>query len=430
VVVLKLVKASKTEKKFKNLLVRFEMSNGKNKQDLPVLPDARGHFGIYGGRFVSETLSAALDELEELYSRLSKDPNFQSEFDNDLAHYVGRPSPLYFAEQLTNHCGGAKIYLKREDLNHTGAHKVNNTIGQALLAKYSGKKKIIAETGAGQHGVATATVAARLGMECKIFMGSTDIERQKLNVYRMKLLGAEVVSVESGTKTLKDAMNDAMRHWVTNVEDTFYIIGTAAGPHPYPMLVRDFQSIIGRETIRQCDEQIGRQPDAVIACIGGGSNAIGMFYPYLNMHDVRMIGVEAGGLGLEGNDHAAPLCKGRPGVLHGNRSYLMEDDNGQIMGTHSVSAGLDYPGVGPEHSWLKDIGRAEYVAATDQEALTAFRELTRIEGIMPALESSHAIAHAMKIAKDMSPDQVLVVNLSGRGDKDIHTVAGIDGLDV
>lgn len=406
------------------------MSNGKNKQDLPVLPDARGHFGIYGGRFVSETLSAALDELEELYNRLSKDPNFQAEFDNDLAHYVGRPSPLYFAEQLTNHCGGAKIYLKREDLNHTGAHKVNNTIGQALLAKYSGKKKIIAETGAGQHGVATATVAARLGMECKIFMGSTDIERQKLNVYRMKLLGADVVSVESGTKTLKDAMNDAMRHWVTNVEDTFYIIGTAAGPHPYPMLVRDFQSIIGRETIRQCDEQIGRQPDAVIACIGGGSNAIGMFYPYLNMHDVRMIGVEAGGLGLDGNDHAAPLCKGRPGVLHGNRSYLMEDDNGQIMGTHSVSAGLDYPGVGPEHSWLKDIGRAEYVAATDQEALTAFRELTRIEGIMPALESSHAIAHAMKIAKDMSPDQVLVVNLSGRGDKDIHTVAGIDGLDV
>lgn len=406
------------------------MSNGKNKQDLPVLPDARGHFGIYGGRFVSETLSAALDELEELYSRLSKDPNFQAEFDNDLAHYVGRPSPLYFAEQLTKHCGGAKIYLKREDLNHTGAHKVNNTIGQALLAKYSGKKKIIAETGAGQHGVATATVAARLGMECKIFMGSTDIERQKLNVYRMKLLGAEVVSVESGTKTLKDAMNDAMRHWVTNVEDTFYIIGTAAGPHPYPMLVRDFQSIIGRETIRQCNEQIGRQPDAVIACIGGGSNAIGMFYPYLNMHDVRMIGVEAGGLGLDGNDHAAPLCKGRPGVLHGNRSYLMEDDNGQIMGTHSVSAGLDYPGVGPEHSWLKDIGRAEYVAATDEEALTAFRELTRIEGIMPALESSHAIAHAMKIAKDMSPDQVLVVNLSGRGDKDIHTVAGIDGLDV
>ncbi len=410
------------------------MSNDKNtqnnQQNLPVLPDANGHFGIYGGRFVSETLSAALDELETLYSKLSKDPAFQQEFDEDLAHYVGRPSPLYFAEQLTKHCGGAKIYLKREDLNHTGAHKVNNTIGQALLAKYSGKKKIIAETGAGQHGVATATVAARLGMECKVFMGSTDIERQKLNVYRMKLLGAEVISVESGTKTLKDAMNDAMRHWVTHVDDTFYILGTAAGPHPYPMLVRDFQSIIGRETIRQCDAQIGRQPDAVIACIGGGSNAIGMFYPYLNMQDVRMIGVEAGGLGLAGDDHAAPLCKGRPGVLHGNRTYLMEDENGQIMGTHSVSAGLDYPGVGPEHSWLKDIGRAEYVAATDDEALAAFRDLTRIEGIMPALESSHAIAHGMKMAKEMSSDQVLVINLSGRGDKDIHTVAGIDGLDV
>ncbi|MBL4797855.1 MAG: tryptophan synthase subunit beta [Oleispira sp.] len=408
------------------------MSNDKNKQespkDLPVLPDASGHFGIYGGRFVSETLSAALDELEALYNKLSKDPSFQKEFDEDLAHYVGRPSPLYFAEQLTKHCGGAKIYLKREDLNHTGAHKINNTIGQALLAKYSGKKKIIAETGAGQHGVATATVAARLGMECKIFMGSVDIERQKLNVYRMRLLGAEVIAVESGTKTLKDAMNEAMRHWVTHVDDTFYILGTAAGPHPYPMLVRDFQSIIGRETIRQCDAQIGRQPDALIACIGGGSNAIGMFYPYLNMHDVRMIGVEAGGLGLEGDDHAAPLCKGRPGVLHGNRTYLMEDENGQIMGTHSVSAGLDYPGVGPEHSWLKDIGRAEYVAATDEEALAAFRDLTRIEGIMPALESSHAIAHGMKMARDMSSDKVLVINLSGRGDKDIHTVAEIDGL--
>ncbi|HCM06372.1 MAG TPA: tryptophan synthase subunit beta, partial [Oceanospirillales bacterium] len=301
------------------------MSNVKDQKDFPVLPDSKGHFGIFGGRFVSETLSAALDELEALYSKLSQDPNFQKEFDEDLAHYVGRPSPLYFAEQLTKHCGGAKIYLKREDLNHTGAHKINNTIGQALLAKYSGKKKIIAETGAGQHGVATATVAARLGMECKVFMGSTDIERQKLNVYRMRLLGAEVISVESGTKTLKDAMNDAMRHWVTNVDDTFYILGTAAGPHPYPMLVRDFQSIIGRETIRQCDDQIGRQPDAVIACIGGGSNAIGMFYPYLNKHDVRMIGVEAGGLGLSGDDHAAPLCKGRPGVLHGNRTYLMED---------------------------------------------------------------------------------------------------------
>jgi tryptophan synthase beta chain len=410
------------------------MSNDKNnlekRQDLPVLPDAKGHFGIYGGRFVSETLTAALDELEELYSRLSKDPSFQQEFDEDLAHYVGRPSPLYFATQLTKHCGGAKIYLKREDLNHTGAHKINNTIGQALLAKYSGKKKIIAETGAGQHGVATATVAARLGMECKVFMGSVDIERQKLNVYRMKLLGAEVISVESGTKTLKDAMNEAMRSWVTNVDDTFYILGTAAGPHPYPMLVRDFQSIIGRETIRQCEAQIGRQPDALVACIGGGSNAIGMFYPYLNMHDVRMIGVEAGGLGLAGDEHAAPLCKGRPGVLHGNRTYLMEDENGQIMGTHSVSAGLDYPGVGPEHSWLKDIGRAEYVAVTDEEALAAFRDLTRIEGIMPALESSHAIAHGMKMAKKMSADQVIVINLSGRGDKDIHTVAEIDGLKV
>ena len=406
------------------------MSNNENTTDLPVLPDAKGHFGIYGGRFVSETLSAALDELEALYAKMSADPEFQREFDEDLAHYVGRPSPLYFAERLTQHCGGAKIYLKREDLNHTGAHKVNNTIGQALLAKYSGKKKIIAETGAGQHGVATATVAARLGLECTVFMGSTDIERQKLNVYRMKLLGAKVVSVESGTKTLKDAMNDAMRHWVTHVDDTFYIIGTAAGPHPYPMLVRDFQSIIGRETIRQSDDQIGRQPDAVVACIGGGSNAIGMFYPYLNKKDVRMIGVEAGGLGLSGDDHAAPLCKGRPGVLHGNRTYLMEDDNGQIMGTHSVSAGLDYPGVGPEHSWLKDIGRAEYVAATDDEALAAFRDLTKIEGIMPALESSHAIAHGMKMAKDMDKDQVIVINLSGRGDKDIHTVASIDGLEV
>jgi len=406
------------------------MSKSENQQQLPELPDEKGHFGIYGGRFVSETLSAALDELESLYKKLSADPAFQKEFDEDLAHYVGRPSPLYFAERLTQHCGGAKIYLKREDLNHTGAHKVNNTIGQALLAKYSGKKKIIAETGAGQHGVATATVAARLGLECTVFMGSTDVERQKLNVYRMKLLGAKVVAVESGTKTLKDAMNDAMRHWVTHVDDTFYIIGTAAGPHPYPMLVRDFQSIIGRETIRQCDEQIGRQPDAVVACVGGGSNAIGMFYPYLNNRDVRMVGVEAGGYGLFGNDHAAPLCKGRPGVLHGNRTYLMEDENGQIMGTHSVSAGLDYPGVGPEHAWLKDVGRAEYVASTDEEALAAFRDLTRIEGIMPALESSHAIAHGMKMAKEMSSDQVIVINLSGRGDKDIHTVAEIDGLEV
>jgi len=392
------------------------------------LPDERGHFGIFGGRFVSETLTAALDELQSTYEKLREDPEFQAQFDSDLAHYVGRPSPLYLAERLTEYCGGAQIYLKREDLNHTGAHKINNTIGQALLAKFMGKKKIIAETGAGQHGVASATVAARFGLECKVFMGSTDVERQKLNVYRMKLLGAEVVSVTAGTKTLKDAMNEAMRHWVTNVDDTYYVIGTAAGPHPYPMLVRDFQSVIGRETIRQCDTQIGRQPDAVVACVGGGSNAIGMFYPYIKYPEVAMYGVEAGGLGLDGNDHAAPLSKGRPGVLHGNRTYLMEDENGQIMGTHSISAGLDYPGVGPEHSWLKDVKRAQYVAATDDEAMDAFHKLTRLEGIMPALESAHAVAYAMKLAATMSKDQVIVVNLSGRGDKDIHTVATLDGV--
>ena len=392
------------------------------------LPDERGHFGIFGGRFVSETLTAALDELQSTYEKLREDPEFQAQFDSDLAHYVGRPSPLYLAERLTEYCGGAQIYLKREDLNHTGAHKINNTIGQALLAKFMGKKKIIAETGAGQHGVASATVAARFGLECKVFMGSTDIERQKLNVYRMKLLGAEVVSVTSGTKTLKDAMNEAMRHWVTNVDDTYYVIGTAAGPHPYPMLVRDFQSVIGRETIRQCDTQIGRQPDAVVACVGGGSNAIGMFYPYIKYPEVAMYGVEAGGLGLHVDDHAAPLSKGRPGVLHGNRTYLMEDDNGQIMSTHSISAGLDYPGVGPEHSWLKDVKRAQYVAATDDEAMDAFHKLTRLEGIMPALESAHAVAYAMKLAATMSKDQVIVVNLSGRGDKDIHTVATLDGV--
>ncbi|MCA6127934.1 tryptophan synthase subunit beta [Thalassolituus oleivorans] len=392
------------------------------------LPDERGHFGIFGGRFVSETLTAALDELQSTYEKLREDPEFQAQFDSDLAHYVGRPSPLYLAERLTEYCGGAQIYLKREDLNHTGAHKINNTIGQALLAKFMGKKKIIAETGAGQHGVASATVAARFGLECKVFMGSTDVERQKLNVYRMKLLGAEVVSVTSGTKTLKDAMNEAMRHWVTNVDDTYYVIGTAAGPHPYPMLVRDFQSVIGRETIRQCDTQIGRQPDAVVACVGGGSNAIGMFYPYIKYPEVAMYGVEAGGLGLDGNDHAAPLSKGRPGVLHGNRTYLMEDENGQIMGTHSISAGLDYPGVGPEHSWLKDVKRAQYVAATDDEAMDAFHKLTRLEGIMPALESAHAVAYAMKLAVTMSKDKVIVVNLSGRGDKDIHTVATLDGV--
>lgn len=394
------------------------------------LPNETGHFGQYGGRFVSETLMSALDDLTELYERLSKDPAFQAEYDKDLAHYVGRPSPLYFAERLTEKAGGAKIYLKREDLNHTGAHKVNNTIGQALLAKYTGKPKVIAETGAGQHGVATATVAARLGLQCTVFMGKTDVERQKLNVYRMRLLGAEVVPVTSGTATLKDAMNEAMRHWVTNVDDTFYIIGTAAGPHPYPKLVRDFQSIIGRETKRQSMELEGRLPDAVVACVGGGSNAIGMFYPFIEDESVAMYGVEAGGHGLDGDAHAAPLCKGKPGVLHGNRTYLMEDENGQIMGTHSVSAGLDYPGVGPEHAYLKDIGRVNYVAATDNEALEAFHTLTEIEGIMPALESSHAVAYGMKLAATMDKDKVVVINLSGRGDKDIHTVAGLDGIEI
>ena len=394
------------------------------------LPDENGHFGQFGGRFVSETLMGALEELEEVYKKLSNDPDFQEEFDKDLAHYVGRPSPLYFAERLTDKVGGAKIYLKREDLNHTGAHKVNNTIGQALLAKFMGKPRVIAETGAGQHGVASATVAARLGLECKVYMGEEDVRRQALNVYRMKLLGAEVIPVTSGTKTLKDAMNEAMRDWVTNVDNTFYIIGTAAGPHPYPMLVRDFQCVIGRETKQQCMNQIGRLPDAVVACVGGGSNAIGMFHPFIEDESVRMIGVEAGGHGLETGEHAAPLSDGRPGVLHGMRTYLMEDDNGQIIGTHSVSAGLDYPGVGPEHSYLKDINRAEYVAINDDEALDAFRTLTQVEGIMPALESSHAVAYAMKMAKEMSPDQVIVVNLSGRGDKDIHTVAGIDGIEM
>ncbi|WP_207063171.1 tryptophan synthase subunit beta [Motiliproteus sp. SC1-56] len=394
------------------------------------LPDTQGHFGPYGGRFASETLMGALDELAELYERLWHSPEFQEEFDRDLAHYVGRPSPLYHAERLSRELGGAQIYLKREDLNHTGAHKVNNTIGQALLAKFMGKPRIIAETGAGQHGVASATVAARLGLKCVVYMGAEDVRRQALNVYRMKLLGAEVVPVESGTRTLKDALNEAMRDWVTNVDDTFYIIGTVAGPHPYPKLVRDFQSVIGREARRQCLDQIGRLPDALVACVGGGSNAIGLFYPFIPDAAVRMVGVEAGGYGIETGKHAAPLCAGRPGVLHGNRTYLMEDDAGQIIGTHSVSAGLDYPGVGPEHAWLKDTGRAEYVAINDDEALDAFRTLTRVEGIMPALESSHAVAQAIKMAPGMRPDEVLVVNLSGRGDKDIHTVAEIDGITV
>lgn len=394
------------------------------------LPDENGRFGQFGGVFVSETLMSALEDLAQVYETLSKDPEFQAAFDRDLAHYVGRPSPLYFAERLTQSVGGAKIYLKREDLNHTGAHKINNTIGQALLAKHMGKPNIIAETGAGQHGVASATVAARLGLKCKVFMGSEDIRRQKLNVYRMKLLGAEVIPVESGTKTLKDALNEAMRYWVSNVDDTFYIIGTAAGPHPYPKLVRDFQAVIGRETKVQCMEQEGRLPDAVVACVGGGSNAIGMFYPFIEDESVAMYGVEAGGDGIETGRHAAPLSAGRPGVLHGNRTYVMADDDGQILGTHSISAGLDYPGVGPEHSWLKDIGRANYVAINDDEAMHGFRELTRLEGIMPALESSHAIAYGMKLAATLDKDKIVVINVSGRGDKDIHTVAEIDGLEM
>ena len=401
-----------------------------NSIDFASVPDQRGHFGPYGGRFVSETLMDALDELETLYEKLSKDPDFQAEFDRDLAHYVGRPSPLYFAERLSARIGGAQIWLKREDLNHTGAHKVNNTIGQALLAKHMGKPRVIAETGAGQHGVATATVAARLGLKCQVYMGAEDVKRQALNVYRMKLLGAEVIPVTSGSKTLKDAMNEAMRDWVTNIDDTFYIIGTVAGPHPYPKLVRDFQCVIGREAREQCQAQAGRLPDALVACVGGGSNAIGLFHPFLEDRDVAMYGVEAAGDGLETGRHAAPLNAGRPGVLHGNRTYLMADENGQITETHSVSAGLDYPGVGPEHSWLKDVGRVNYVDATDTEALAAFRELTQVEGIMPALESSHAVAYAMKLAATMRPDQIIVVNLSGRGDKDIHTVAGIDGISV
>jgi tryptophan synthase beta chain len=398
--------------------------------DISSLPDEKGHFGPYGGRFVAETLMDALQDLENLYEKLSADPAFQAEFDEDLAHYVGRPSPLYFAKRLTEEVGGAKIYLKREDLNHTGAHKINNTIGQALLAKHMGKPRIIAETGAGQHGVASATVAARLGLECCVYMGIDDIKRQALNVYRMKLLGATVIPVTSGTRTLKDALNEAMRDWVTNVDNTFYILGTAAGPHPYPKLVRDFQCVIGRETKQQSLKQTGKLPDAVIACVGGGSNAIGMFHPFIEDASVAMIGVEAGGHGLHTGEHAAPLNDGAAGVLHGNRTYVMSDEAGQVLGTHSVSAGLDYPGVGPEHAWLKDTGRAQYTAINDDEALNAFRRLTRVEGIMPALESSHAVAQGIKTAASMRPDQMIVINLSGRGDKDIHTVAGIDGIEL
>ncbi|RUR55963.1 tryptophan synthase subunit beta [Vreelandella populi] len=394
------------------------------------MPDARGHFGPYGGRFVSETLSYALEDLEKTYLSLRDDPAFQAEFDYDLAHYVGRPSPLYHAKRWSESLGGAQIWLKREDLNHTGAHKVNNTIGQALLAKKTGKPRVIAETGAGQHGVATATVAARLGLECDVYMGAEDVQRQKLNVYRMRLLGARVIPVESGTRTLKDAMNEALRDWVTNVDTTFYIIGTVAGPHPYPQLVRDFNAVVGREARRQSLEQIGRLPDALIACVGGGSNAIGLFYPFVEDDAVAMYGVEAGGDGVETGRHAAPLSSNAPrGVLHGNRTYLMSDEAGQVSNTHSISAGLDYPGVGPEHALWKDVGRVNYVAANDKEVLEAFRELTQMEGIMPALESAHALAHAKVLAPTMRSDQHIVVNLSGRGDKDIMTVARIDGIE-
>ncbi|HET8608976.1 MAG TPA: tryptophan synthase subunit beta [Burkholderiales bacterium] len=391
-------------------------------------PDARGHFGVYGGVFVAETLVHALDELREAYAHYRDDAEFRAEFASELKHYVGRPSPIYHAKRWSQHFGGAQVYLKREDLNHTGAHKINNTVGQALLAKRMGKPRVIAETGAGQHGVAAATVAARYGMECVVYMGSEDIRRQAANVYRMKLLGASVVPVESGSKTLKDALNEAMRDWVTNVENTFYIIGTVAGPHPYPMMVRDFQSVIGEEAKQQMPELAGRQPDAILACVGGGSNAMGIFYPYIAEESVRLIGVEAAGYGLESGRHAATLCAGKVGVLHGNRTYLLQDEGGQIVDTHSISAGLDYPGVGPEHAWLKDSGRAEYVAVTDDEALQAFHNLCQLEGIIPALESSHALAYAAKLAPHMKRDQILLVNLSGRGDKDMHTVAEKSGI--
>jgi tryptophan synthase beta chain len=392
------------------------------------LPDASGHFGPYGGTFVAETLVQALDELKAAYARYQNDSEFLAEFAYELKHYVGRPSPVYHARRWSEKFGGAQVYLKREDLNHTGAHKVNNVIGQALLARRMGKRRIIAETGAGMHGVAAATIAARYGLECVVYMGSEDIKRQIQNVYRMKLLGTTVVPVESGSKTLKDALNEAMRDWVTNVESTYYIIGTVAGPHPYPVMVRDFQSIIGREAREQMQELTGRQPDAVLACVGGGSNAMGIFHPYIADEKVRLIGVEAAGHGLESGKHAATLCAGKPGVLHGNRTYLLQDENGQIIETHSISAGLDYPGVGPEHAWLKDSGRAEYVSVTDEDALQAYHDLCRLEGIIPALESAHALAYAAKLAPRMKKDQALLVNLSGRGDKDMHTVAEKSGI--
>ena len=394
------------------------------------MPDENGHFGPYGGIFVSETLMEALHELRLAYEKYIKDPDFLAEIDADLQHYVGRPSPVYHAERWSRQLGGAQIFLKREDLNHTGAHKVNNTIGQALLAKRMGKTRIIAETGAGQHGVATATVAARLGLECVVYMGEVDVARQEANVYRMKLLGAKVVPVSSGSRTLKDALNEAMRDWVTNVDNTFYIIGTVAGPHPYPAMVRDFQAVIGREARQQMLDMTGRLPDALVACVGGGSNAIGLFYPFLNDESVAIYGIEAAGDGLDTGHHAAPLCAGKPGVLHGNRTYLIEDDNGQIIETHSISAGLDYPGVGPEHAWLKDMKRAKYDAVNDKEALQAFHDLTRIEGIIPALETSHALAYVTKLAPTMRTDQSILVNLSGRGDKDMHTVAATEGIDL
>ena len=396
--------------------------------DFSQYPDPQGHFGPYGGQFVAETLMQAIEELKSAYQRLRSDADFIAELDYDLQHYVGRPSPLYYAERLSQRLGGPKILLKREDLNHTGAHKINNAIGQALLAKRMGKTRVIAETGAGQHGVATATVAARLGMECVVYMGAEDMQRQAPNVFRMKLLGAQVVPVNSGSRTLKDALNEAMRDWVTNVDNTFYIIGTVAGPHPYPAMVRDFQAIIGREVRQQILAQEGRLPDALVACVGGGSNALGLFHDFLNEPEIALYGVEAGGEGVTSGRHSARFAGGRPGVLHGNRTYLLETDDGQIIGTHSVSAGLDYPGVGPEHAWLHDTGRANYVNITDDEALAGFDELTRAEGIIPALESSHAIAYAMKLAKQMRKDQIMVVNLSGRGDKDINTVAKLRGI--
>ena len=391
-------------------------------------PDANGHFGKFGGAFISETLTHAIEELREAYDRYSQDPEFIAEFRYELAHYVGRPSPIYHAARMSREMGGAQIYLKREDLNHTGAHKINNVIGQALLAKRMGKPRIIAETGAGQHGVATATICARYGLECVVYKGSEDVKRQSPNVYRMKLLGATVVPVTSGSCTLKDALNEAMRDWVTNISNTFYIIGTVAGPHPYPMMVRDFQSVIGKEAIGQMQDHCERQPDAVIACVGGGSNAMGIFHPYIPVEGVRLIGVEAAGDGIETGHHAASLTAGHPGVLHGNRTYLLQDANGQIIETHSISAGLDYPGVGPEHAWLKDTGRAEYATITDAEALQAFHTLCRLEGIIPALESSHAVAHAIKLAPTLPKDKILLVNLSGRGDKDMHTVAEKSGI--